>query len=123
MKMRHILLTVLLVALLGVIFGAPRFTEKFWPAFRQQEAEQKLGLRVESVWVSSHELSSKCPSVGGRCVNVKPGERGTIIEVRAVKPKWGYFVVVRWDTPREDGTPLYSYLGKYSFRTHVRQVS
>lgn len=77
-------------------------------------------MRVESISPPSKSIVfGKCPQFRGRCINLSAGERGTIVEMQAVKPG-GYFLVVRWDKDAEDGTPLYSYLGKYTFRISIK---
>ncbi len=110
------------VAVVAALPG-PRLTERVWPAFSRDEANSKVGLRVESLTPpSKNVVFSKCPPIRGRCFNLKASERGTIIQSRAVEPH-GYFLVVRWDTGAEDGTPLYSYLGKYTFRISIKPTT
>ena len=124
MRRFNLVINFLLLCLVGVlIWQSPRIVEYVWPAFSWKEANSHVGMRVESLSPPSENMSyTKCPLVEGRCVTTRAGERGTIVRVQAVKPR-GYFLVVRWDEPRQDGTPPYSYLGRFTFRTAVKSAS
>lgn len=124
MRRFNLVVNLLLLCLAGVlIWQSPRIVEYVLPAFTWKEANSRIGMRVESLPTPAKNLSfGKCPVAKGRCATTRAGERGTVVRVQAVKPR-GYFLVVRWDEPRPDGTPLYSYLGRYTFRIAVKPVS
>jgi hypothetical protein len=124
MRRFNLIVNLLLLCLAGVlIWESPRIVEYVLPAFTWKEANSRVGMRVESLPPPSENVGfSKCPLVKGRCVNTRVGERGTVVRAQAVKPR-GYFLVVRWDEVREDGTALYSYLGRYTFRAAVKPAS
>ncbi len=111
------------VLLIPVALANHRLSENIWPAFDRQMAESHVGQRLESVFVSANEQGAKCPQGFGRCFSVEPGEKGTVVGVLAVRPSRGYFLVVRWDKGHDDRVPLYSFLGRYTFRTHVRPAN
>ena len=109
----------IMMLLMAVATEAQRISERMSPGFSHHDANAKIGLRVELLNPEKAHCV-KCTETTLRCVVVKPGERGTIVETyRAGK---GYFLVVRWDQAAEDGTRMYSYFGRYSFRITIKPV-
>lgn len=123
MKRKNILLATVTGGLVIVTLLRLQIGDGIWPAFSRDEASARIGMRVQSAWVSAQEFSSKCPASGGLCTNLDPGERGTVVGILQVKPRQGFFLIVRWDKSGTDGTPLYSWMGRYTFRTHVKPFS
>lgn len=93
------------------------FTEWRSPAFSEAEASAMVGRRVRSIFWADNFRGMKCPRRGGRCVDVRVGDEGTIDGIEPASG--GYFLVVRWDKPAT-GDPMLSYFGRMTRRVFLQ---
>lgn len=113
MRVKGALASFLTTLTVGVCIGlAPSIMLWLFPSFSKEEAEVKIGRRVRHRHTEKFVLM-KCPAKGF-CKRVHDGETGSVTSIEPV-PDGGYFLVVRWDEPRESEIYL-SYFGRYTHR-------
>jgi len=120
MRLTTSIMGFVLACLLGVGFSQLYTLTVEWyaPAFSKEEASKFVGRRVRNIYWSDSYRGQKCPADGGTCADVRVGECGSVIGFREVSPN-GYFLVVRWDEPRQS-QPMLSYFGRMTQRLFLK---
>jgi hypothetical protein len=119
MRFPSLILTLALTFAIGLGLNHVHELAVEWhaPAFTGEEAAAMVGRRVRHTYWTDKFAVVKCPESGGRCVDVRAGDRGSIIGVNEISPN-RYFLVVRWDKAGE-GEPMLSGFGRMTRRVFL----